>query len=148
MCLGHVFCLEFDASSRRFHHKVKRLGQSSGKMPHTTNKSEFHDLPIRKIFLHLIKCEVVILRLELRYFIRPSDDGFFLVVEQIAVFPVIAFQQIDLILGKTQSSTELHIVPDSVVAFRQDGCFDDDELHESDIIGLRLQSIRAQLLVE
>lgn len=99
------------------------------------------------MFLHGLEGRVVILRRQVRDFFRPADGGFFLLVEEVALAPAVALQQIDFLLFDAMSPTELDIVPQSVVALGENGRLDDDELGHVDVFGVGVPVLDSQLAV-
>lgn len=99
------------------------------------------------MFLHGFEGRVVPLRRQVRYFLRPGDGGFFLLVEERALPPAVALQQIDFFLFDALSPTELDVVPESVVALGQDGRLDDDELGHVDVFGVGVTVLDAEFSV-
>ena len=99
------------------------------------------------MLLHGLEGGVVPLGGEVRDFLRPVDGGLLLLVEERAVAPAVALQQIDFFLFDALSPTELDVVPESVVAFGENGRLDDDELGHVDVFGVGFLVLHPKLSV-
>ena len=139
--------LKRDALAGGFHDEVESLGHAARQVPEPAYEGQRDELFGGKMFLHGLEGRVVPLGCQFRYFLRPVDDGFFLLVEERAVAPAVAFQQIDFLLFDALSPTELDVVPQSVVALGQDGRLDDDELGHVEVFGVGITVLDAQLAV-
>ncbi len=127
---------------------MQGLGNSTGQVPHSANEGQFHNLSGGEVFLHREKRRLILFGAQVRHLVRPPDRRFLFVREQFAVSPVVAGQQIDLCDGQSESSTELYVVANSIVALGQQRRFDDHQLLDLDVITIRFEVVDANLLVE
>ena len=118
MPLFNAHFLKSDPPTGGFHHKMKRLGHPARHIPHPAEDGERDKLLGAEVPLHILEREVAFLRGHVRHFFRPADGGLLLGAEEIAFFPSIPVQNIELILRDALSPTELDVVPQSVVALR------------------------------
>lgn len=139
--------LKRDALARGLHDEVKRLGHAARQVPEPADEGKGDELFGGEVILHRFEGVIVILGRQVRDFLRPSDSGLFLLVEERAVPPAVAFQQIDFFLFDALSPTELDVVPESVVAFGENRRLDDDELGHVEVFGVGVAVLDAQLAV-
>ena len=139
--------LKRDALAGGFHDEVQGLGHAPRQVPKPADEGQGDELFGGEVLLHGLESGVVPLGRQVRYFLRPADSGFFLLVEQIAVPPAVALQQIDFLLRDTLSPTELDVVPESVIAFGENGRLDDDELGHVEVFRVGFLVLDPQLAV-
>ena len=126
---------------------MERLGHAARQVPQPADEGQRNELFGGEMFLHGLERRVVILRRQVRDFLRPANGGFFLLVKEIAFAPPVALQQIDFLLFDAMSPTELDVVPESVVALRQNRRLDDDELGHVDVFGVGFLVLDSELSV-
>ena len=102
---------------------MKRFSHPARQVPHTADKGQFDNLPGGEIFFHFRKCRLISLGPQMGHLNGPADGSFFLAAEEIAVLPLFSLEQVDLFLRQTESSTELDVMADSIITFRQKRSF-------------------------
>ncbi len=95
---------------------MERFGDSVGAVPQPCENGQGDEVLVVEVFSYRLKGNLILLGRLVGYGFRPSDDRFFLFVEEVAVSPVISLKEIDMLIGVAKGSAELFVVPNSVVA--------------------------------
>ena len=117
---------------------MKRLGDAPGEVPQAADEGEGDELLGSEVPLHGGERRLVLPGGEVRHRLRPADDGLLLLGEKGALAPAAAREQSDLLVRDALSPTELDVVPQSVVALRENRRLDDDELRHAHVFGVAL----------
>ena len=95
---------------------MERFGNSVGAVPQAGENCQSNEVLVIEVLPYRLKSDFVFFGRLVGDSFRPRDDGFFLFVEKATFSPAISLEEIDMFIGIPKGSTELLVVPDSVIA--------------------------------